>query len=376
MDEKTYFPSSYAKAVRTALPALEAAKSMYKLYQAMPKTPSKRKQQSKATTKRRGGKRLATAIKIDGTSAGTHKFGVSVGRRKRRKKSLATKIKEVKRLIPKKSTKLYRDFNTICLEGSQNQRRVYDIACFTNSDFETYAQNLTNVDSATTADYTTSNTSLKYDLYYKLMLKNNMTANCQIQYAFYVCKDDDNESPIDSVREELVDRGYTGLPIVTASAGPAATYSLLPKHIRFNPGSYHVPIFGAGALKRNWRIIGGVKTATIGPGDTTNLIHSRKLTYKPEIKDQEGVFTFLSNYDVRLVIVLNGDLGHDQNNTALVGRCAYQLDCEQQRQCSVMYGNPKGLREVAYSDDLVDGANFTIPVHADNKASQIETDDK
>lgn len=366
---KGYSPYPDIKAaVKTALPLLEyVGKKAYGHYSGSKRKPKNMKRKDSR-------RKTGTVVNMDGSTGGRYRMGVRT-RKRRKKKSLRQQISQVRRLIPKKSHKLYRDFETLVLPGVQNQRRIYDIACFTNSQLDTYATTLAPVDdSKVDIDYTATNSSLQYDLYYKLMLKNNMTANAVISYGFYVCKDDDNESPSSSIREELVDRGYT-VSAGTAETAATATASKIPRRIIFQPSeSYHAPVFGAGALNRNWKLLGGIKKAIIGPGDSTNLIFSKKITYKPEIKDQEGSFTYLSNYDIRLVIVTSGDIGHDQVNTSLIGRCAYQLDCEEQRQCNVTYANPKGLREVKYSDNLTD-TGFTIPVHAANQASAIEIDD-
>ena len=77
---------------------------------------------------------------------------------------------------------------------------------------------------------------------------------------------------------------------------------------------------------------------------------------------------------VGVMISTMGDLGHDNVNVGLVGRVPYHLDCEEQRQCNIMYSNPKALREVDYTDTLTD-VNFTDPVFADNQQSAIDNAD-
>lgn len=375
MDEKyggmSQWPKYYNHAVKAALPALEyVAKKAYGHYRSKRKFKESYNRAVKRS-KYRNAKKGKTVVKIDGTTGGQYRMATRK-RRRRRKKSLKQQVQAVRKLIPKKSVKVFRDFNTIVLPGSFNSKTVYDITCFTNLKFDEYAANVTGVDTASNVDYRASNTSLQYQLYYKLMIKNNMTANCRFQYAFFVCKDDDTESPVDSIKEELEDRGYVVNPVV-AEAPATATTSIIPRHIIHDEGNYHLPTFCGGALGRNWRQIGKVKSTTIGPGDTTDLVLSRKITYKPEIRDQEN-FTYISNYDTRLVIEMMGDLGHDNTNNLKIGRCSYQFDCEQQRQCRMIYGNPKGLNEVVYTDDLT-ATGFTLPVHADNHQSKIETDE-
>lgn len=368
----TKFPSYYATAVKTALPALEyVGKKAFSYYNK--KRKMKQSYQRAVKRFRKNNRPRSSSVRVDGVSGGQYRMATRK-RRRRRAKSLKQQISQVRRLIPKKSTKLFREFQTVCLPGVSNQRRAYDLNCFSTTEYDAWASDLTLVDSDGVADYTAENTSLSYALFYKLMLKNNRTANVHIQYAFFVCKDDDNEAPIECIREELNDRGYS-ISAVSGETASTATSSYIPGRLQLNGGTnYHAPMFGGGALQRNWRMQGKVKSAIIGPGDTFDCVISRKLTYKPEIKDQEPGFNYYSNYDTRLVILLGGDLGHDDTNTTLVGRCAYQLDCEEQKQCLVTYSNPKALRQVDYSDNLTN-TNFTTPVHADNHASKIETDE-
>lgn len=370
-EQKSGYPTYYDKAVRTALPALEyVGKKAWGYYRKKRKVNEELKKWHR-NKKRALSKRVM--VKMDGTTGGRYRMTKRKKYRKR-KKSLRAQIKQVKRLIPKKSHKLFRDFVTYCFPGAANERRVFDVPCFTNAALDNYAQNLTLVDSNAVADYTTSNSTLQYDLYYRMYLKNNITANTHFAYAFFICKDDDNESPVDSIREELIDRGYS-VPTVQAATGQTATSSNIPRRLEFDSTTcYHAPIFGNAALRRNWKMIGQVQKAVLGPGDTTAVTFSKKITYKPEVRDQEAL-TYISNYDIRLVIVLSGDLAHDQSNDCLVGRGSFQLDGEAQHQCNVTYSNPKALREVSYTDDLQQ-TGFNIPVHADNQASAIEIDEK
>lgn len=317
-------------------------------------------------------KAYTSAVKSDGVSYKRGSFKVSK-RRKRRKKSLKKQIAQVRRLIPKQSTKTFRDFKTMTLGTSlNNENIVWDIECFSKDILDNYAANLELVDSNGVADYTAANTSMKMSNYYSIMLKNNSTTNVNISYAFFVCKDDDNEGPVDSIVEELVDRGYSFTNAVAGPTAATATSSERPRRLELVAGEFHYPLFGGGALRRNWAIHGKVKKATIGPGDSFKPTWSRKnYTYKPEITDQEGGFTHIKGMSVRLVMSMSGDMAHDSSNKGLVGYGAFRVDAEQQRQTTVKYPNPKALRQVVYTDTL-SNVNFTTPVHADDKVSGLE----
>lgn len=347
-------------------------------------TASANSKSSGGTGRGSGRKRgVGAVVKRDGTSSGSSKM-----RRKKRKtktkkkKSLKKQIQAVKRLIPKMSTKLFRTFTTMCLNNEGfNRNVIHEIKCFNRGDLETYVSNLTKVDSSGAQDYTTENTNIKMDLFFKLMLKNNITGNAKISYVFVECAQDTAESPLDDLLEELGDRGYTGLPTKTSSVpalgtgDPSQITSFRPAKIVFGNGIHHVPMFSGTAVRRNWKFLGPVRTATIGPGDTLDLVWSKKgISYKPEIYDQDS-FLHMKGYDFRVLVALQGDLAHDGTNYQRICRSDCQLDGERQQQCLVKYANPKGLKEVVYSDTL-DSTAISTPKHADNMDSAIEADSR
>lgn len=319
-----------------------------------------------------------TVVRVDGTSSGAYAMPrKSKRKRKKQKFSARKEIAKLKKNIPKWSSKTFRAFETQQMKSTDpNQHILFDVNVFDKTVLKNYVSNLTLVDSAGTADYSTSNSHVKMNNYFKYMVKNNMTTNCRISYAFFVCIDDDNETPSKSVQEDLTDRGYPSIPNPVGPTGATATSSVIPKRLVLGAGTvpYHVPVLSGAALSKNWKIQGPVKTANIGPGDTTAFIWSRNnFVYKQEVLDQEASFAHLKDYSVRLLVSIHGDLAHDNTNPLLVGRGNFNLDCEYQRQSTVKYFNPKGLKEVDYQDTLTN-AGFTNPVHADNKQSAIEND--
>ena len=243
---------------------------------------------------------------------------------------------------------------------------------FDKNNLSGFVSQLTNVDDNKTADYTNENTHVKMSRYCAYYMKNSYTANATIRYAFYVCKDDDNEEPIQSVREELIDRGYTGVPTRQPAIPASALASEVPPRVEFGLNHFHDPKFSGAALKKNWRQVGKVKTVTLGPGDSTKMVWSDKFTYAQEYIDQENSFAHLKGYSVVLMLNVQGDLAHDNSPPkAVVGYASCGFDCEKQVQCTITYSNPKGLHEVDSSDNLTN-ENFTVPVHVDNQASAVE----
>lgn len=323
-------------------------------------------------------KKNAVIFRQDGQSGGKV-VKYTKPRRRKKKKSLRKQIAQVRSLIPKSSTKTFRDFETWILRAGTldtpqvNHHTVFDMICFDAQEYDQYLAQLTKVDADTNYDYGNENASVKMDLFYKLMVKNNMTSNAIIKYAFVACKDDDSENYVSDLREELITRGYPAVPAVSTLAVATATRSAIPDRITFTSTTpYHVPIFSGTNVTRKWNIM-GVKSVILGPGDTMDMVWSKKnFVYKPEVATNE-VFANHKGYTFRLVVSLMGDLIHDQANPRLIGRGDAQLDTECSRIATVRYANPKGLKEIVYSDTL--GTGITVAQHADNHASAMEADE-
>lgn len=311
----------------------------------------------------------------DGTTSGSFtipKKKKSKRKSGKRKKSVKTQLKEVRRLIPKKSYLTTRLFEPICMAtNSVNTRKIFNVRVWNKTDYAGWVSSLAAQDTANRSDYTSTNSNIQMSQYFKLCLKNAKTSNVKFSYAFYVCKDDDNENPVQEIREELVDRGYLNAGTIVGEAAATATQSLLPGHLNFtSPDDLHAPCFVGGALARNWKKIGKVKSATISPGSSAEIKYSRKITYVKEAFDQDASFNHLRKYDVYLVIDCMGEIAHDNTNKLKVGYASWQLDCVRQQQVLVTYANARGLREVNYSDNI-ENTGFTTPVVADNFASEI-----
>jgi hypothetical protein len=318
-------------------------------------------------------KKTSTMVSVDGRSTKTATFTKKRKRKRGKKKKQSTReiVKRLKRNLPKMSKKHKLDYQCLVMPTAKNNRTVFELPMVNGSTVEQLIDGLTAVDSTSTVDYTASNTSVKINWFYKLMCKNNGTSNAKIRFAFFKCVEDDNESILDNVIEGLGDRGYTGLPSVSAPQAATATESYYPRRCAFGATTpYHTPLFGIYETKRKWKQLGKVQEATIGPGATFDVIKSGAYTYKPEVLDNE-VFTFHKNFDYSVIIEISGDLAHDDTNTRLIGRAGAQIDCEEYRKITAMYANPKGLDEVEYTDTLTD-TNFTTPNFADTVASAIQ----
>lgn len=325
-----------------------------------------------STTTGRSRRRLGTStvVNVDGTSTGTGKFKKKKKRRTKKKTSTRKLLSSLKKNLPKVSRKHYINYVTYFMSANvPNIRKIYEYDCKSAAAIDNHIKTLTACDSAANVDYTGSNTAVKYTWYWKLHIKNNATGNAFVRFAFYRCQDDDQEAVIDDMKEYVIDRGYSGTITRVNTTAAGATFSKQEKHLTLgDDGPFHMPSFSAHHSKK-WKQLGKVQTASIGPGDTFDVIKSGKGIYKPEDLDNDG-FSYKIG-DVHCIIDIRGELGHDDTNNNLVGYSPWHFDAEEQSKYTFVYSNPKGLNEVVYTDTITD-TNFSSPVFADNVQSVVQ----
>lgn len=303
----------------------------------------------------------------------------TAGAKRRSRKSLSKKVNTLIRNQPKYSTKTYRHFKTMAMpHADDNQHRIHAINVLKPSMLESYLQTLTLVDSSGVADYRANdvNSSVKIDFFYKITIRNNSLANCDIKYVFMMCNDAQANGPLHWLELDLQDRGYTGVPSATGVSLANVNASEIPDRMIFSDtGPFHAPTMSGVSLDKHWSRQGKVKSLTLGPGDSINIYYKKKnLVYKPEVNDKSTV-AYQKGNSVFLMVDTRGQLGHDDAKNDIVGYGRVHLDAEQQIVATVKYYNPKGLNEVAYTDTL-DNTNITLITHADNISGAIEGGEK
>lgn len=322
----------------------------------------------------------SASIKTDGTSAGkTSTWQKAKTKGKRSKPSMKEQIAQVRKLIPKTSTKLFRDFKFIRMgNAAENERRIFNIRCFDKTIMDSYASRLSTQDTGGFSDYSTdATTSLHMNQFFKLIMRVGITANVKVRWQFCICKVDSTVEPVADIKKDLETMGYDPSGTLQAKTDGSTTVSEQPAHLRLTGSDedpFHAPWYAGTEFSRHWETVGKMHEAILGPGDQGQCVWSRNdFIYKQQTVDDSVANTELARYSVFLIIDVCGTIGHDNQEPNLVGYGQFKLDCEEQRQCLVKYANARGLREVEYAQDMAPTKVYDGNiVAADNFNSAIE----
>lgn len=311
----------------------------------------------------------------DGTNKGGFKVKSKTSRKPGGKVTLAKRVKALEKAKVPKSHKVVDRHDCFSLVGTLNGERWYNVPMIEHSKIETDLASIKAL-GGTTVDMTDSkdNTSVKcVNPYMKFWMKNGMTSNCIVEYCFFICKDDDNESPIQVMRDDAIDRGLTVAAAISAPFAKTATASEIPQQIVLTGSERGTIQWSCKAMGPKWKQLGKVARVRIGPGDDMVITNTVKtFNYKPERLDEEA-FSYLANYDVMLVIRATGDLVHDTTNKQKVGTGGWQLDCIRHTKMHYELQNGLGKNDRVITSNI-ENTGIATPVHVDNVASAVEND--
>ncbi len=252
--------------------------------------------------------------------------------------------------------------------GSPNFKAYHEIPCLTHTDMDTAIGSINGI------DYRTVNSSMKFrNVKLSVNLKCAQTGNVKVKYQFMRCSDSGGISPIDELRIWLVERGLTIATSKGTATAASATTAYIPARQLFNDDELEYPMYSVNT-DTHWAPMSKVKTAVIGPGGTFSANQFiKEIIYKPEIQDGNDV-AFLKNFDYMCIVVLCGDVVHQQTtNTGLVGYGGWRMEGSFRHTYDIRVSDGAGAKILSYSTGLID-TNLSAPVHADNMVSAIEAD--
>ncbi len=285
----------------------------------------KRRKTSKAHTKRRGR-----------SSGRTSRGGIGRGQRVKtksrrhsvKKKSLKKRVSKLERDGPKDSkvwaleTALYvAENSTIC------NTSYYQFPMIQKSIIESTTNEVTGNAGQTQCKVTNQRATL--------LMKNNCTSNCDIEYQFYKCTGNTEEDVLTGLRTSLELYAKFGtpiasLPILTGPGVHTATASRTPRQLALGGTEQHAPLWSGNRKDSDWKPTGPIRKAKIGPGDNLEVSYNMgKMTWDVDKLGQADLQTnYWKNIDVMCIVRVRGSLGHDSGANILnVGWGEHRLDC-------------------------------------------------
>ena len=313
-------------------------------------------------------------------------------KRKVKKPSLAKRVAKLEGGKPALTRHRFGELSPYKLDVGANEKRIFEIPMLVRTNIEAAIDalpvpQLTGVtDSAAGAvnfsnaslNATAQNTSIVLKgVYLEFHLKNAMTSNMNLSYKFVTPKDADDESYLTDLREDWIDRGLSDIAVATA-LGANTLRANIPKRQVLNQSQLFYPVGSTNATRKAFRDLTKMKKVTLGPGDSTKLIYTRKQhRYRPENHDQES-FDYQPG-EVYLIVTLMGDLAHGNADSTdfndVVGYGATSADAMRRIVWDVVRDDGMGLHTHEESNSG-DYTNFTAPEHVDNMQSAVEKDEQ
>lgn len=326
-----------------------------------PKRPGTKKRAKRATN-------TSGKIRSDGVLSTGSLQKKTKKKRRVKKTTIASRVKALEKNAPQFS---FKEFSYVIpvtqSTGTTNRRIMSESILLDRARIEGFINNLGGV------DFTVDNSSVKLsNIYLEMFLVNQTTANVQLRYKWYMCKDDDNESVLDNMREGLIDRGLGFTNTVTTKVASSAVTAEVPRNLALDEAEMEFPMYSVREVDRKWTGLSGVTKAMLGPGDSVNIVKTLKqIVYRPEDHDNEP-FTYMKGYNVHLVWDIVGALGHNTvTNTNLVVHTGYRMDGKMKAKLNVKFADERGLREKEITSEFT-RLNANLPIHADNKQSALE----
>lgn len=317
---------------------------------------------------------------------------VNKKKRKVRKPSLAKRVAKLEGGKPALTRHRFGELSPYKLDVGANQKRIFEIPMLVRTNIEASIDalpvpQLTGVTDSSAGAVNFSNASLNATaqntsivlkgVYLEFHLKNAMTSNMNLCYKFVTPNDADDESYLTDLREDWIDRGLSDVAVSTA-LGANTLRANIPKRMALTEAQLFYPVGATNATRKAFKNLTKMKKVTLGPGDSTKLIYTRKQhRYRPENHDQE-TFDYQPG-EVYLIVTLMGDLAHGNADETdfndVVGYGATSADAMRRIVWDVVRDDGMGLhtQEEANSGDYT---NFLAPEHVDNMQSAVEKDEQ
>ncbi len=327
---------------------------------------AKRMKYAPKTRRRRGAqvakKKSKGRVARDGVKRVKHKTHAS----RHKVKSLKKRVVALEGKQPLKS-KLWRiEHQYYCMkEEAHSACTWYSIPLAEKATTQTFTQVLVGSDAGTSCKV--SNVRTEYSM------RNNSTSNVNLEYQIMRCTGNTSGSILNDLRGAIMKKGVLITPTVTNAVGHTTTASEIPEFLKLTGTETRAPIWNVNRDSTDWKPVGNIEKATIGPGDVLSIKHNTgKFTFDVDnVAEADSGTVFWRNLDYVLVIRVFGALGHDSgSNQTNVGTGGWQLDCIWDQSMRAAHVNGQGTDQIQYVT-VDNGQNITDIEFADNHVSAI-----
>lgn len=311
---------------------------------------------------------------IQSTRYGTQRVRVQRGKGKKKKLTLKKRIVKLEKNKVPNSTyqKVRTNFMHLRQSASgtvnASNKVLYNIRATTSAEIN---NDLTSVEFGTgVANLENRNTSVKTSSYQNLYIKNAGLHSVTVKYVKYVCADHTSIGPLNSARNEGIDRGLSISNAVVGSVAAAAGNSFVPEHLELTRAENCQSLIGKISGADNLYSCSKISTITLNPGDSTTIVHSLKHLFKTEILDIHTT-GYIKKIDFGIMLEIVGELCHGgaAGTNDIVNYGDWYIDALNKKSVTYTIQNGLGLKDYAYNTD---GNTPTAPANYIQAGANVE----
>lgn len=370
-------PQKKFKSSKPLAPPAKRAKmgkyeTVMKWYNAGAKGPIGKKKSGRGRKKQRGSKAV---VRRDGVGAGRR----VKNKRKRsvhKKKSLKKRVRALEKGKPLNSKIHYeKKADYVMYENVRNSMNWYAIPIVKKGEIQIATNELTG--NATGTAVKVNNCRGTFTM------KNNGTANVDIEYQIFKCVGNCVETIMFDLREDLYHRAKIGEPLhthlglqaVIGEQGHVATSVRVPERYPMANLYLDGPMWSGNRSSATWKPAGNIRRTRIGPGDTIDITtNTGPLTYNVDhFSEADSSTLYYKGVDQFLVIRVRGPMGHDSANPGNVGWAGYHLDAQLTQSVRAFHVDGEGTNVYSLNTQDDSGDMAGTVDFADNVASAIQT---
>lgn len=198
------------------------------------------------------------------------------------------------------------------------------------------------------------NTTNKISCFDHFTFKNSNLYTVYIKYVKVKCNDHTAISPINMMKREAIDRGFTVTNNVVTAAVAATGFSAAPSYLALPSQENHNQFlsYSYDNAESLWKKTDDVQSVVLNPGDSFDIYDANKYDYKPEVIDTEAAQTYIKDYSYGVVMEVIGELSHGSGvgEDDIIGYSDWDIDGCQKSKVTFTVDNGLGVDQVVVND--------------------------
>ncbi len=343
-----------------------AGQKLGRIFNTPNKNPAKRMKFAPKTRRRRGAQVSKKKKRGRVSRDGVHTVRKKHKRTRHKVKSLKKRVVALEGKQPLRSKFWNIEYKTIAIrEDAICAVRWYNVPLAEKATTQTVTAVLTGAEAGVRCKV--DNVRTQFDM------RNGSTANVCIEYQIYRCVGNTSQGILDDLKGMLGKKGVAITTTVDPEVAHTGTSSMIPEQLRLTGLETWSPLWNVNRDSVDWKPVGTIEKAVIGPGDTLTVKHNTgKFVFDvDDVAEADAGTKYWRNLDYRLVMRVVGAIGHDSGlNEMNIGYSGWVIDSQWSQSTRVAHVNGQGTDQILLTT-LDNGQNITDIDFADNQVSAI-----